>query len=86
MTFNITYNQFFNEHFDKEQKFYCNFQGIKRKDYPRWQGWSYIDKLKGEVNVSDINDEYIQYLVENMYIVMYLDYMIGLYVDQESVD
>lgn len=57
---------------EKDQKFYCNFRGIKRRDYPRWQGWSYIDSLKGTTHVSEIDDEFINILVENMFLVRFL--------------
>lgn len=53
-------------------KFYCNYQGIKRKEYPRWQGWLFIDSLKPECAVSMIDDPFLDCLVENFYLVMYL--------------
>lgn len=54
------------------QKFYCAFQGIKRKEYPRWVGWDYIDGLKGIKNVSEIEGELIDLLVENFYLIRYI--------------
>ena len=57
---------------DKHQKFYCCYRGIKRKDYPRWIGWTFIDNLKGTLNVSEIESEYLEILVQNFFLIRYL--------------
>ena len=72
-----TFEEFFKEEYIPGQKFYCSFQGIKRKDYPKWLGWSYIDNLKGTVSVQNINTEIIDLLVQNFFIVKYLNVTLG---------
>lgn len=71
-----TFEEFFEERL-VNQRFYCSFQGIKRKEYPKWLGWNYIDSLKGITNVSDIDSELMILLVENFYIVKYLHLLLG---------
>ena len=72
-----TFEEFFEEERLTNQRFYCSFQGIKRKEYPKWLGWNYIDSLKGITNVSDIDSELMILLVENFYIVKYLNLFLG---------
>jgi len=71
-----TFEEFFEERL-ANQRFYCSFQGIKRKEYPKWLGWNYIDSLKGITNVSDIDSELMILLVENFYLVKYLNLFLG---------
>ena len=71
-----TFEEFFEERLTN-QRFYCSFQGIKRKEYPKWLGWNYIDSLKGITNVSDIDSELMILLVENFYLVKYLNLFLG---------
>lgn len=72
-----TFEEFFEEERLTNQRFYCSFQGIKRKEYPKWLGWNYIDSLKGITNVSDIDSELMILLVENFYLVKYLNLFLG---------
>lgn len=69
----------FEEYIDKNniktQRFYCAFQGIKRKDYPKWQGWDYIDSLRGTKGVTEIDDDLICLLVENFFLIQYIGLM-----------
>lgn len=71
------FEEFFEEECLTNQRFYCSFQGIKRKEYPKWLGWNYIDSLKGITNVSEIDSELMILLVENFYIVKYLHLLLG---------
>lgn len=71
------YSEFLEKWFEQDQKFYCNFQGIRRRDFPRWQGWTYIDSLKGTIPVCEIDDDFIRILVENMFLVRFLAFYLG---------
>ena len=66
------FNDFLTQIPDRNQKFYCCYKGIKRKDFPRWIGWIYIDNLKGTLNVSEIESEYLEILVQNFFLIKYL--------------
>lgn len=68
----MDFNEYFDQNHIEAQKYYCAFRGIKRKDFPKWAGWNYIDGLKGTTAVSDIDDELINLLVENFYLVQFI--------------
>ena len=77
----MDFEEYYNENCLGAQKFYCAYRGIRRKEYPRWQGWDYIDDLKGTVNVSEIDCEFLDLLVENFHLIRY----IGLTYYQDSL-
>jgi len=37
------------------------FVGISRKYHPNWPGWKYVDELKEEDIIDEIDEEYIKY-------------------------
>jgi len=51
---------------------YC-YLGIKRSDFPRWQGWKIIEYYKAQgIKVNKIQDPVLDLLVENFYLFLFL--------------
>ena len=47
--------------------------GIRRKEYPKWAGWQFIDKIKAQsIPIDEVQDPYLDLLVRNFYTIMYL--------------
>lgn len=62
----MTFDDFLKEKTQNQGKFYHSYLGIKRKEFPKWLGWKYIDKNK------IIEDPYLDDLVRNFYFIQYL--------------
>lgn len=80
---------------------YCNnpsdkggetYKGIARKFYPDWSGWSIIDGVKDQVNISDLNktleaNTYLNTLVRAFYKSMFWDRLeLDLIKEQDLAD
>lgn len=52
----------------QQKRLYSTFQGIEKKEYPRWQGWEIIDEYR-ELNIKpqDIFDLRLECCVQNMH-------------------
>ena len=78
----------FNQYFKKEveanpQKLYYCYLGIKKSDFPKWEGWRIIDIYKQNgVHISNISNHRLDQLTENFYREKYLK----LIVDQSSCE
>ncbi len=71
----MTFNEYFKKMTNKQGKFYYSYLGIKRKEYPKWAGWQYIDKLKSQsISIEEVQDPYLDNLVRNFYFVKYLQF------------
>jgi len=57
---------------DSDQLYY-NYNGILKKDFPKWAGWKIINKYKQDgTNIKDIHDTELEILVRNFH---YLEYI-----------
>ena len=65
----MTFDDFLKEKTQNQGKFYHSYLGIKRKEFPKWSGWKYIDKNK---SIGEIKDPYLDDLVRNFYFVQFL--------------
>lgn len=67
------FNEFLKEKTQKQGKFYYSYLGIKRKEYPKWNGWVYIEKLRSQqIPIDEVQDPYLDTLVYNFYFLMFL--------------
>lgn len=54
-----------------------NYCGIIRKEYPKWEGWKIISEYKEKgIDVQDITDTRLEILVENFYMLKYIEVLI----------
>jgi len=54
-------------------KLYCNYLGIVRKEYPKWQGWKVIQSYKLQnIDIKDIKDHHLDTLVKNFYYLKFI--------------
>lgn len=53
---------------ENQKRLYSQFQGILKKEYPRWNGWIIIQEYK-ELNIhpSEIKDLRLECCVQNMH-------------------
>lgn len=78
----------FNQYFKKEvesnpQKLYYCYLGIKKADFPKWEGWKIIDIYKQNgVHITNISNHRLDQLTENFYREKYLK----LIIDQSSCE
>lgn len=72
----------FTEYYNSEiklnpQKLYYCYLGIKKADYPKWEGWKIIDLYKQNgVHISNIANERLNQLTENFYYLKFLGFNI----------
>lgn len=70
----MSFETYFMEIVSKTDRLYYNYQGINRKEYPKWEGWKVITKYKEQdVDIKKINDETLDVLVRNFYYLKYLE-------------
>ena len=68
----------FTNYFNREislnpQKLYYCYLGIKKSDYPKWEGWKIIDIYKQNgVHISNITNNRLNQLTENFYYMKFL--------------
>jgi hypothetical protein len=54
-------------------KLQYNYNGISRKDFPKWAGWKVISKHKANgIDIKEIKDSKLDILVENFYYLKYI--------------
>lgn len=69
----MTFDEFLKLKTEKQSKYYYSYMGIKRKEYPKWAGWQFIDKIKAQsIPIDEVQDPYLDLLVRNFYTIMYL--------------
>lgn len=55
-------------------KLQCNYIGINRKKFPKWQGWKIITNYKKNgIDIKEIRDNDLDILVRNFYYIKYLN-------------
>lgn len=56
----------------KKERLYNCYRGIKKIDYPKWEGWNLIEDYKKRgVHVSEIEDEMLNTLFDNFVLLCY---------------
>lgn len=50
------------------KRLYSTFQGIQKKEFPRWSGWAIIQEYRElDIHPSDINDLRLECCVQNLH-------------------
>lgn len=53
---------------ENDKRLYSIFQGINKKEYPRWNGWEIIQQYKElGIHPSDIHDLRLECCVQNLH-------------------
>lgn len=67
------FEDYFNKCLEKTDRFYYNFLGISRKEFPKWAGWKIINMYKEEgIDIKAIDDPKLDVLVRNFYYLKYI--------------
>lgn len=62
-----------------EKRLYSVFQGIQKKDYPRWLGWAFIQEYRElGIRPQEINDLRLECSVQNMHFLIEIQKYYGV--------
>lgn len=65
---NNEFDEYYEGYVLKQVRLFNNYLGIKRKDFPKWQGWKIINKYKANGSAIDkIEDSYLNMHVRNFH-------------------
>lgn len=68
------FKDYFEKVLQENEYLNCNYLGISKKEFPRWEGWKIIQEYreKGE-SINNINDAHLNCLVKNFYRIKYIE-------------
>jgi hypothetical protein len=67
------FKEYLKEQLIDTDKLHYNFNGIAKKEFPKWQGWKIINKHKANgIDIKEIHDADLDIMVENFYYLKYL--------------